>query len=200
MKILLIDFNDSFTAILAQTLAEAYKETVVVVRNIGEVSSTDYSNEYDGIVLGPGPGHVNEYKTAFEIVEKNAGAIPVLGICLGHQIISYMFGAKLVNLNRVSHGKKTEMQHYGNSVLFSGVPEVFYGGLYHSWVVDDLPDSLEITSVKREDNLIMSVKHKTLSIEGLQFHPESYMTEYGKIMLANWLKSIAGNSDNQDLV
>ena len=187
MKILLVDFNDSFTAILAQTLAESYENTTVIVKNISSAISKDYSKEYDGIVLGPGPGHVTEYKRAFEIVEKNAGILPILGICLGHQIISYMFGAKLINLPQVSHGKKAEMQHCGNSLIFTYVPTLFYAGLYHSWVVDKWPETLEVTSVKRDNDLIMSIKHKILAIEGLQFHPESYMTAYGKRMLGNWI-------------
>ena len=187
MKILLIDFNDSFTAILAQSISLASDNVDVKIEKISDVKPQILPDEYDGILLGPGPGYVEEYPVAFEIIEKNAKKIPILGVCLGHQIIAKLYGAVLSNMHTVRHGNKAFIKHFGNSQLFDGVPKQFAAGLYHSWVVEKLSSDLEVTSVRMDDYAIMSLKHKNLPIEGVQFHPESFMTDYGKIILRNWL-------------
>ena len=194
MRVLLIDFNDSFTAILAQSLRLAGHLENLEIKNIDFVFSEKIVNKYDGVVLGPGPGYVEEYTFVYKIIEECIGNIPVLGICLGHQIISKFFGAKLKNLNTVNHGSRVEVFHFSNTFLFNNISTGFKVGLYHSWVVEQVSPVLQITSVSAVDNLIMSVRHKEYPIEGLQFHPESYMTEYGNTILKNWLYLVRHNT------
>ncbi len=186
MNILLVDFNDSFTAILKQSVEKAGARNVDVA-NILEVKNIANTENYNGIILGPGPGYVNEYPQAFELLDNVENKISVLGICLGLQIIAVKYGGTLQNLGKVYHGKKCKIRHLSNSVLFDGISETFYAGLYHSWAVDNPGEELEPTSVRLYDNVIMSLKHKTLYIEGLQFHPESYMTDNGIKMFSNWI-------------
>ena len=192
MKILLVDFNDSFTAILRQTIENSGENVQVDVTNINSLPSYPEISNNNGLVLGPGPGHVNEYPSAFDLLDYFEDKKPVLGICLGLQIMAVKYGGELFNLNKVYHGKKSKIVHYGNSVLFSGIEKEFYAGLYHSWAVKKTGNNLEVTSVREEDNVIMSLKHSQFLVEGVQFHPESYMTPFGHKMIGNWLKVLAG--------
>jgi anthranilate synthase component 2 len=123
-----------------------------------------------------------------DVIRRYAGHKPILGVCLGHQAIGEVFGAKLENLSNVFHGVATEGSQLGNDPLFSGLPRRIAMGRYHSWVVsrDGLPDCLEVTAVSDEGQ-IMALKHKELNVRGIQFHPESVLTPDGKKMLQNWL-------------
>ncbi len=187
MNILLVDFNDSFTAILKQSVEKAGSQNVDVA-NILEIKNFASIENYNGIILGPGPGYVDEYPGAFELLDRVENKIPVLGICLGLQIIAVKYGGTLKNLGKVFHGKKCEIRHLSNSFLFDGISETFYAGLYHSWAVDYPGNELEVSSFRTSDNVIMSLKHKSFAIEGLQFHPESFMTELGIRILSNWIE------------
>ena len=183
MKILLIDNYDSFVYNLYQYLWEIGAE-VDVFRN-DEVPS-DISG-YRGIVISPGPGRPEEAGRSPEVVERYAGKIPILGVCLGHQVIGYVFGSKVVNAKKIMHGKTSYIKHDGKGI-FSGVPNPTLGTRYHSLVLDEVPRDFELSAVSEGDDEIMGIRHRTMLIEGIQFHPESIMTSDGKKMLRNFLK------------
>ncbi|MFM9947770.1 MAG: anthranilate synthase component II [Saprospiraceae bacterium] len=186
-KILVLDNYDSFTFNLVHYLQELLKHPVEVRRN-DEISLDEVAN-YDAIVLSPGPGVPSEAGIMPELILRYAGKIPVFGVCLGHQAIGEAFGAQLENLSEVYHGLETPVEVLVESeLLFMGVPKIFQAGRYHSWAVrrEALPDCLEITAVD-EQGAIMALRHKTLNVRGVQFHPESIMTPYGKKMLENFL-------------
>jgi len=189
--ILMIDNYDSFTYNLVQYFGEL-GETVKVVRNdeitVGEIAAL----APEKIVISPGPCTPNEAGISIETLKTFAGKIPLLGVCLGHQSIGQAFGGKVIRAPFVMHGK-TSMIHHKNSGVFSGLKNPFQATRYHSLVIekDSLPDCLEITAwTQNEDGTmgeIMGVKHKTLAVEGVQFHPESILTEHGHDMLRNFL-------------
>jgi anthranilate synthase component 2 len=189
MKLLVIDNYDSFTYNLVYAVKKITGLPVDVVRN-DKVNINEISG-YDKIILSPGPGLPSEAGLLTEIIRVFAPSKSILGVCLGHQAIGEVFGGRLVNLTRVFHGVATPVKTTGNlSVLFKGIPESFNAGRYHSWIVDkeNLPDCLEITSVDNE-GMIMSLKHKELNVEGVQFHPESVLTPLGEKMIENWINS-----------
>ncbi len=189
--ILMIDNYDSFTYNLVQYFGEL-GETVKVVRNdeitVGEIAAL----APEKIVISPGPCTPNEAGISIETLKTFAGKIPLLGVCLGHQSIGQAFGGKVIRAPFVMHGK-TSMIHHKNSGVFSGLKNPFQATRYHSLVIEkeSLPDCLEITAwTQNEDGTmgeIMGVKHKTLAVEGVQFHPESILTEHGHDMLRNFL-------------
>ena len=146
-------------------------------------------NSYDRIILSPGPGMPMNHFKMMKIIDKFHLKKNILGICLGHQALAEYFGAKLINLDIVKHGISSEIYVLNNSDLFLNISNKLYVGHYHSWVVSkrNFPESLEITSVDK-DGLIMSFRHRKLNLYGIQFHPESIMTKYGKEILKNWLK------------
>lgn len=186
-KILVLDNYDSFTFNLVHYLQELLKHPVEVRRN--DEISLDEVAQYDAIVLSPGPGVPAEAGIMPELIQRYAGRIPIFGVCLGHQAIGEAFGAQLENLSEVYHGLETPVEVLDESEpLFAGVPRVFQAGRYHSWAVcrDALPDCLEVTAVD-EQGAIMALRHKTLNVRGVQFHPESIMTPFGKKMLENFL-------------
>ena len=186
-KILVLDNYDSFTFNLVHYLQELLKHPVEVYRN-DEISLEAVAN-YDAIVLSPGPGVPSEAGIMSELILRYAGKIPIFGVCLGHQAIGEAFGAQLENLSEVYHGLETPVEVLDESeLLFIGVPKIFQAGRYHSWAVrrEALPDCLEITAVD-EQGAIMALRHKTLNVRGVQFHPESIMTPFGKKMLENFL-------------
>ncbi len=158
---------------------------VKVVRN--NAISINKIKQYDGIVISPGPGLPNEFPILNKIIE--LGKLkPILGICLGHQAIAQYFGATLYNMKEVWHGVNRKTEILFNDSLFSGLPNVIDTGHYHSWAVADtnFPDCLKI--IAREQNgTIMAISHKSLNIKGIQFHPESILTPYGKNILSNWV-------------
>lgn len=187
MKILVIDNLDSFTFNLVHYL-EQFCDMVVVKRN-DEIRFSG-TESFDKIVLSPGPGLSSEVPVLYDIISHFGGVKPILGVCLGHQAIAEVFGGELVNLDEPSHGKAISTIIKDNTdYLFNGLPERLVTGRYHSWVVahERFPTELAITSVD-ESGQIMSIRHRTLDIRGVQFHPESIMTQYGIQMIENWVK------------
>ena len=143
---------------------------------------------YDKIVLSPGPGIPSEAGLLLDVIRAYAGRKPMLGVCLGHQAIGEVFGAKLENLAEVYHGVATDCEHFSNDPIFNGMPRHFEVGRYHSWVVskDGLPDCLEVTAASPDGN-IMALRHKRYPVHGIQFHPESVLTPLGRQIVGNWL-------------
>jgi len=185
--ILVLDNYDSFTYNLVQYLGELGAE-VKVVRN-DEVSVDEVAAlSPQRIVISPGPCTPNEAGISLDLVARLAGTVPILGVCLGHQAIGQAFGGKVVRARQVMHGKVSTIHHDARGV-FAGVPNDFIATRYHSLVVDrdDLPDVLEV-SARSEDGEIMGLRHRSLAVEGVQFHPEALLTEHGHRMLENFLK------------
>lgn len=186
-KVLIIDNYDSFTYNLVHLLQELGQE-YEVVRN--DKFALDYVEQFDKILLSPGPGLPQEAGLLLEVIERYAETKSILGICLGQQAIAEFFGAKLFNLSKPLHGVATNIIiKEKNEKLFHNYPIDSKIGRYHSWAVDhdSLPDCIQVTAVD-DNNVIMGISHKTLDIKGLQFHPESILTDNGKILIANWLK------------
>lgn len=185
IKIVIIDNYDSFTYNLAHLVKELGNEVTVYRNDQFELSQLE---PFSKIILSPGPGIPSEAGLLLDVIKTYAGKKPILGVCLGHQAIGEVFGGKLENLREVYHGVATEGTQFGNDAIFSGLPSRITMGRYHSWVVsrDGFPDCLEITA-ESDDRQIMALKHKTLNIRGIQFHPESVLTPDGKRMLQNWL-------------
>jgi anthranilate synthase/aminodeoxychorismate synthase-like glutamine amidotransferase len=186
-NLLLIDNYDSFTFNLVHYL-EDLEVHVTVIRN-NKITPQE-CEPYDAVVLSPGPGIPSEAGNLLSILDHMKDKKPLLGICLGHQAITEVFGGKIINLEKVYHGISTQMTHTENE-LFKGIPSKFNAGRYHSWVAENnsFPDVLEITATD-ENGQIMALKHKTLPIYGLQFHPESIMTPDGKVMLKNFIDTL----------
>lgn len=189
LMLLVIDNYDSFTYNLVQYLGELGAE-MKVVRN-DEVTVDEIENDLrpERILISPGPGTPDNAGISLAVIERFSGRLPILGVCLGHQAIGQHFGGKVVRGPEPVHGKPVEVRHDGKT-LFEGLPDTFKAGRYHSLVVerDTLPASLEI-SAESPDGLIMALRHRDLPIEGVQFHPESILTEHGKLMLKNFLRN-----------
>jgi anthranilate synthase component 2 len=186
--LLMIDNYDSFTYNLVQYLGEL-GEDVRVYRN-DQITVADIEQlDPERIVISPGPCTPNEAGVSVETIQRFAGRIPILGVCLGHQSIGQAFGGRIVRARQLMHGKTSMICHEGKGV-FAGLPSPFVATRYHSLVIEreSLPDCLEITAWSQDDNEIMGVRHRTLAVEGIQFHPESILTQYGHEMLANFLK------------
>ncbi|HEY9284967.1 MAG TPA: aminodeoxychorismate/anthranilate synthase component II [Pyrinomonadaceae bacterium] len=187
--LLVIDNYDSFTYNLVQYLCELGAE--LVVRRNDEVTVEEIGRELrpEKIVISPGPGTPDGAGVTLEVVEKFAGRVPLLGVCLGHQAIGQVFGGRVVRAPRPVHGKPAEVVHDGRTI-FAGVPRPFKAGRYHSLVVerDTLPACLEV-SAETADGLVMGLRHRELAVEGVQFHPESILTESGKRLLDNFLRA-----------
>lgn len=186
MKIVIIDNYDSFTYNLAHLVKELGADVAVFRNDKFEMGSLKV---FDKIMLSPGPGIPSEAGLMPEVIRCYAQSKPILGICLGHQAIGECFGGRLTNLDRVFHGVATNGRQLGNDYMFRGLAQRITMGRYHSWVVsrEDLPDCLEITAESDEGH-IMALRHRTLDIRGLQFHPESVLTTDGKKMMDNWIK------------
>jgi len=185
--LLLIDNYDSFTYNLFQYLSELGEE-VQVARN-DKVSLDEIEKRApQSIVISPGPGTPRQAGISNEVIRKFEGRIPILGVCLGHQCVGYSYGARVDRAGEIKHGKSSLIYHDGKG-LFNGLPNPFSAIRYHSLAVmpDSLPDCLEITAWT-SNNMIMGLRHRQLPIEGVQFHPESIMTEVGKDLLRNFLK------------
>ncbi len=186
--LLMIDNYDSFTFNLVQYLGEL-GEDVVVKRN-DEISIADIDKlAPTKIVISPGPCSPNEAGISLAVIAAFAGKIPLLGVCLGHQAIGQAFGGSIVHAKTLMHGKTSDISHTGNGV-FAGLPSPFRATRYHSLVIErqSCPVELEITA-STDDGEIMGVRHRTMSIEGVQFHPESIMTEHGHQLLRNFLNA-----------
>jgi len=184
--LMVIDNYDSFTYNLVQYLGEMGQE-VRVVRNdeipVAEIATLAPSH----IVISPGPCTPNEAGISLEVIKTYAGKIPILGVCLGHQAIGQAFGGKIVRAARVMHGKTSQISHDGRG-MFTGLPNPFQATRYHSLLIErsSVPACLEITA-ESPDGEIMAVRHTSLPIEGVQFHPESFLTTSGKDLLRNFL-------------
>jgi para-aminobenzoate synthetase component II len=188
--ILVIDNYDSFTYNLVQYLGELGAEPVAA-RN-DEVTIEDIVNlEPQGILISPGPGTPDQAGISLEAIRHFAGSIPILGVCLGHQAIGQAFGGKVVRAPYLMHGKTSEISHDGKTI-FEGLESPFTATRYHSLIVEaeSVPADLEI-SADTEDQIVMGLRHRKFICEGVQFHPESIMTNPGKKLLANFLAMTA---------
>jgi anthranilate synthase component 2 len=185
MKVVIIDNYDSFTYNLSHLVKELGAE-VAVVRN--DQFRLEELEQYSKIILSPGPGIPSEAGLLLDVIRTYAGRKPILGVCLGHQAIGEVFGAKLENLSDVFHGVATPCHIIADDPIFSGLERDITIGRYHSWVVscEGLPDCLEVTAVSDEGQ-IMALRHRELNVRGIQFHPESVLTPDGRKMLQNWM-------------
>ncbi|MCK5134366.1 MAG: aminodeoxychorismate/anthranilate synthase component II [Bacteroidales bacterium] len=188
MKILVLDNYDSFTYNLVQYIERVLKEPVDVRRN--DQISLEELAPYDKILISPGPGIPEEAGIALDLIREYGATKSILGVCLGHQAIAEAYGGAIYNLDRVYHGVVGQMkQIIPGDYLLEGVPVDFDAGRYHSWVVkkETLPDELEVT-VENDEGYIMAIRHRDYDVRGVQFHPESVLTEYGGRIILNWLK------------
>jgi len=190
--IVLIDNYDSFTYNLVQRIGELDASREMKVYRNDKVTPAEVEDDKpDHLIISPGPCTPTEAGVSVEMVRHFAGKIPILGVCLGHQSIAYAFGAEIVRADRLMHGKTSEIQHDGKTV-YAGVPNPFTATRYHSLIIkpETLPDEFEVTArtVDDPDREIMGIRHKTLPIEGMQFHPESFLSNDGHQMLGNFLK------------
>jgi anthranilate synthase component 2 len=212
MKILVFDNYDSFTYNLVHMVEKIMHQEVDVYRN--DQIALEKVNEYDKIILSPGPGIPGEAGLLVPLIKEYASSKSILGVCLGHQAIGEAFGGKLLNLSEVYHGVATPVRLVSRETsnvkrqtsnannkslsrltshvsrdLFEDLPEVFDAGRYHSWIVSDenFPKELEVTA-RDENNFIMALRHKAYDVQGVQFHPESVLTPRGEDILKNWLK------------
>ncbi|MGN6266858.1 MAG: anthranilate synthase component II [Ginsengibacter sp.] len=194
MKILIFDNYDSFTYNLVHLVEKITNEKPDVYRN--DKISLESVNEYDKIILSPGPGLPCESGLLLPLIEKFAPSKSIMGVCLGQQAIAEVFGGKLINLKNVYHGVATKIkvdEHRTKTQndVFKDLPSEFEAGRYHSWVVDNenFPKDLEITA-RDENGLIMGLRHRTYDVQGVQFHPESVLTPEGEKMMRNWLSIV----------
>jgi len=186
-RILIIDNYDSFTYNLVHLVNELGLQCEVWRNdqfNIDDIAA------FDKLILSPGPGIPSEAGLLLEVIEQYAASKSIFGVCLGQQAIAEVFGGKLYNLNQPMHGVATPIkvtdQH---EKLFTGLPQNFKVGRYHSWVVDEgaVPESLTVTAIDEADNTVMALRHNRYDVRGVQFHPESVLTEYGRELMYNWL-------------
>lgn len=190
---LLIDNFDSFTYNLHHLLLKCGALKVDVIRN-NEIDFDQILN-YDALILSPGPGIPTEAGQMMQAISVASEKIPILGVCLGHQAIAEYFGGKLTNLENVYHGKQSSI-HLKPDRIFKGLPERIKVGRYHSWAVD-LNQSKDLVVIAEDEfNTIMAIKHLYLPIYGLQFHPESVLSEYSGEIITNWMQSIKLNQHN----
>lgn len=188
-RVLLVDNDDSFTYNLVQLLEES-RLCSVNVRKHHEINIAD-AEHFDKILFSPGPGVPSDFPVMTQLLHAYSMSKSFLGICLGHQAIAEHFGAVLYRKEQVRHGQQKQLIILDTGeLLFRGIPETITVGLYHSWAVDKstLPECLHVTSVT-EDGVIMSLRHNRLDIRGVQFHPESYISNSGQQIICNWLQS-----------
>lgn len=186
-KILIIDNYDSFTYNLVHLVNEIGLQCEVWRNDKFAISDVD---TYSHIILSPGPGIPSEAGLLLDVIAKYSSTKSIFGVCLGQQAIAEAFGGKLYNLKQPMHGIATPIKVTDSEEkLFAGLPESFKVGRYHSWVVDgnSLPDVFAVTAIDEADNSVMALRHKEYDVRGVQFHPESVLTEYGKEMMKNWL-------------
>lgn len=187
MKILVFDNYDSFTYNLVHYLEKVSDAEVEVFRN--DKISLKEIDRFDKILLSPGPGIPTEAGILIELIKTYSISKSILGICLGQQAIAEAFGGSLINLENVFHGIATPIEIIKEDYIFNNIPKKLNVGRYHSWVVNksDFPETLEITAVD-ESGQIMALKHRSLDVRGVQFHPESILTEHGLQLIENWVK------------
>lgn len=186
--ILVIDNYDSFTYNLVQYIGElgfkvkVFRNDVISIENLKKI-------KFSHIVISPGPGRPENAGISVDVIKEFAGKIPILGVCLGHQAIGYVFGGKIVRAKKIMHGKTSLISH-NEKGIFTDIKNPFSATRYHSLVIEkkSIPDILEITALSKDDKEIMGIKHKNFKIYGVQFHPESILTLEGKKILLNFLK------------
>jgi anthranilate synthase/aminodeoxychorismate synthase-like glutamine amidotransferase len=189
-QVVVIDNYDSFTYNLVQYV-EALDVVATVFLNDGATVETIRRLAPSGLLLSPGPGTPDDAGITLEVIKQLGASLPILGVCLGHQSIGQAFGGNVIRAPRLMHGKTSLVEHDGRT-LFSGMPNPFEATRYHSLIVDEptLPDCLEV-SARTTDGEIMALRHRGLPIEGVQFHPESFLTDQGLRLIANWVKSLS---------
>ena len=186
-RVLVIDNYDSFVYNLVQYIGEAGAEPVVhrhdelTIDQVRDVAA-------DAILISPGPGRPEDAGVSNDVIAQLAGEVPILGVCLGHQCIGQVYGGRIVRAPQVMHGKTSQIQHAGVGVL-AGLPDPFVATRYHSLVIEpaSVPEVLEVTATA-EDGTIMAVRHRELPVEGVQFHPESILTNFGHEIVENFLR------------
>jgi anthranilate synthase/aminodeoxychorismate synthase-like glutamine amidotransferase len=188
-RLFVIDNYDSFVYNLVQELGELGANPVVFRNDAIDVAGIR-AQEPDAVLISPGPGRPDDGGISLEAIGDLAGEVPLLGVCLGHQCIGQAFGAEIVPAPHLMHGKTSEIHHDGTG-LFAGLPNPFVATRYHSLVVrpESVPDELEVTATSR-DGVVMGLRHRSLAVEGVQFHPESVLTASGPALLANFLAQL----------
>ena len=186
MKILILDNYDSFTYNLVHIVRKLGYTNLDIIRN-DKITVEDVA-KYDKIILSPGPGIPVEAGILMDLIKTYATKKPILGVCLGHQALGESFGAELYNIQQVIHGKSMATNIILDDYIFEGLPKSFLSGRYHSWAVRNLPEDLEVTAID-DRGIVQALRHKKYDIRGVQFHPESVMTEHGETIMNNWLKN-----------
>lgn len=186
MKILVIDNYDSFTFNLVQLIGNNENELIIKRNDESDINEIK-RNPPDKILISPGPGRPENSGLSLEVIKEFGYSVPILGVCLGMQAICYLSGAEIVYANNIFHGKTSPIQH-DNKTIFSGIPQNFEAMRYHSLIVksNTLPDEITITARTSSDE-IMGIRHRIYPLEGIQFHPESILTPFGKQIIQNWL-------------
>ncbi|MEO6883274.1 MAG: aminodeoxychorismate/anthranilate synthase component II [Bacteroidia bacterium] len=186
MTILLLDNYDSFTYNLVHLIEKICDHKVEVHRN-DQISLSEIER-FDRIVLSPGPGIPSEAGILLDVIKMYAPKKNILGVCLGHQAIAEVFGNSLINLKNVFHGVATPIHVVKEDYLFKNIPKKFNAGRYHSWVVnpEKITNEIEVTAIDDHEN-IMALRHKTYAVRGVQFHPESILSEHGEQLMKNWI-------------
>jgi anthranilate synthase/aminodeoxychorismate synthase-like glutamine amidotransferase len=185
-RVLVIDNYDSFVYNLVQALGELGADPVVHRNDAIDVAGIRRASP-DAVLISPGPGRPEDAGVSLEVVARLAGEIPILGVCLGHQVIGQAFGGTVVAAPTLMHGKTSSVHHDGRGV-FAGLPDPMVATRYHSLVVapESVPEALEVTATS-EEGVVMGLRHRTLAVEGVQFHPESFLTPSGAQLLSNFL-------------
>jgi len=188
-KVVVVDNYDSFTYNLVQYIETLGVQTQVFLNDKVDCAAI-WQEKPQGILLSPGPGTPNDAGVTLSVIEKFAGEIPIFGVCLGHQSIGQAFGGKVIRAQRLMHGK-TSLVHHDGKTIFLGMPQPFVATRYHSLLVESatLPECLEVTA-KTDADEIMGLRHVSFPIEGVQFHPESFLTNEGMRLIQNWLDSL----------
>jgi len=191
-RVLVVDNYDSFVYNLVQAVGELGADPVVY-RNDAITPSSIRAARPDAVLISPGPGRPEQAGISSAVIQELAGAVPILGVCLGHQCIAAAFGAVVVRAPELMHGKTSEISHCGTG-LFAGLPNPLVATRYHSLVVDpaSVPGMLEVTATAA-DGTVMGLRHRSLLVEGVQFHPESILTPEGPTLLANFLQMAAAH-------
>lgn len=186
MKLLVLDNYDSFTYNLVQMIEHTSDIIYEVHKN--DKISLEKVNEFDKILLSPGPGIPGNAGIMKDLIKMYAPTKSILGVCLGQQAIGEVFGAELINLDKVYHGIATEIEVIAEDPLFKGCPDRFNVGRYHSWAIaiQSIPEDLTVTAVDAEQ-CVMAIRHKHFDVKGVLFHPESILSEYGEQIISNWI-------------
>lgn len=189
MRVLVIDNHDSFVYNIVEYLGQL--GAPVDVRRNNEITPADVARIAPaGVLLSPGPGNPEHAGVCLDVIRECAGDVPILGVCLGHQAIGAAYGATVTRAPELLHGK-TSLVHHGGAGVLAGLPDPFTATRYHSLAVVEstLPDQLEVTA-RTGTGVVMAMRHRTLPLEGVQFHPEAVLTQGGHVLLANWLASV----------